>query len=230
MKIKNDSVVIGTDNYFYEVHYNVKEGFFFAKNLPNDFEQFSPLWKEQKTFESESQLRSQIILARDEYVENKAVSRKVIVFSASASSEVIQNRVIVGESHTQGVSRVTYEGFKHPNFKKLGNRNFNEKDYAIGFSFFVMTEVDKVGSKEYFKHELDANFKETGFVDRYPKLSNQHFIKNDYTVIEYSEASLMFFIQLSEGFTKMAQQMAMFFGEPDKQKQLEFIKNQKLLK
>lgn len=225
MKIKDYWKKIGAQDYFLEIHYNKERSFFFVKKLPSDFETYSESWRLEKAFSSENVLITKLEEAVIEYVKNKTSSRKVIAFTAVASSDIIMNKVDIGDNTNASVSRATHSGFKHPNYKKLSEVNGTNKAYMLGFSFYVMTEQDNAGIKEYFNHQLTNDFIETGHIDKYPK----PFGNVNLTVIPYTEEALNFFVSLSISFSQMTEKIAMFFGEENESKQLEFILNKKLL-
>ncbi len=210
MKVKTRDIKIGGGLHYVEIHYDTKGSYFkIAKGLPSDFSTFSRKWYEKNIDSNEALLWQHLQECVREYVSNKTATRKVIVFDAHASSEIIMNRVSQG----------SYQGYIEPKFKKLSRAN-SKSTYEVGFNFGVYTELDESGKFTYYNHKLDDNFKETGEISKYNTT-----VENHCTVIPYTEENFQFFLGLAQGFKKMVHQLANFFGETDETKILTFIQN-----
>lgn len=208
MKINTQQVKIGDSYFNLEVHYDKKTKSFFIKTgLPSDFSVFSEKWKVFHGSATEAGLLSHLRESIEQYVANKTCSRKVIVFKAHSSSEIIMNKV--GEGH--------YSGFKKKCLEKLHISGHTEK-YELGFDFDVYQEVDSAGAKSYYRHMPD------GEISRFPSR-----IEKTSTVIPYNETYENFFISFAKSFESMVLKISEFFGETDETKIISFIEERNKL-
>lgn len=194
---------------YYEIHYNAKNAPKFSiKDLPEDFTKVTEVYPHG--FETEAELESTITRAVFEYKQLKKTERKVIVYKASASSELTMKKE---KGHYEGHYVSPLPGVS----RKLDSFGSGSETSSFGISYQIMVEVDHVNKKQYHPIKNDGSL---GFA---------RSLKSKEQVMEWSEERELFFSNIYSSMREMVLKMSKFIDQEPEEVALLIANNQKLL-